>query len=158
MVSKNLRSRSVTDRHLYLNYAQVEFEENDPRDPKNWSYSRKWAATTLVSFISFVTAASSSIVAPGLPQIAAELMIPDAVEKSLVFAIFGFGFIVGALPYGPLSELYGRAPVLHLSYLVFFVFNLASGFANTKAQLLIFRFLAGVGGSAPNTVCPRSPF
>ncbi|PVH78271.1 MFS general substrate transporter [Cadophora sp. DSE1049] len=130
----------------------VEFEENDPRDPKIWFYSRKWVATTLVSFISFVTAASSSIVAPGLPQIATELMIPDPVEKSLVFAIFGFGFIVGALPYGPLSELYGRAPVLHVSYFVFFVFNLASGFANTKAQLLIFRILAGVGGSAPNTI------
>ncbi|EKD14093.1 hypothetical protein MBM_07770 [Drepanopeziza brunnea f. sp. 'multigermtubi' MB_m1] len=130
----------------------VEFEENDSINPKNWSYSRKWVATTLVSLISFITAASSSIVAPGLPQIATELNITNSVEKSLVFAIFGMGFIVGAVPYGPLSELYGRAPVLHISYFVFFVFNLASGFATTKTQLLVFRFLAGVGGSAPNTL------
>lgn len=106
----------------------------------------------MFSLISFVTSVSFTIVAPGLPQIATELQISYSVEKSLVFTIFGMGFIVDALPYGPLSELYGRAPVLHISYFVFCVLNLASGFARTKTQLLFFRFLAGVGGSAINTV------
>lgn len=115
--------------------------------------------TTLVSLISFVTAASSSVVAPALPQIATDLDISSTVVQSLVFAVFGLGFVVGALPYGPLSELYGRAPVLHVSFFVFFVFNLASGFAQTKTQLILFRFISGIGGSSPNTVSQaRTPF
>jgi len=60
--------------------------------------------------------------------------------------------MVGALPYGPLSELYGRVPVILISFFFFLVFNIASGFAQTKTQLLIFRLLSAIGGSAPNTV------
>jgi multidrug resistance protein len=49
----------------------------------------------------------------------------------------------------PLSELYGRVPVLQIANLVFLVFNLVCGFAQTPAQLLVFRFFAGLGGAAP---------
>jgi MFS family permease len=114
---------------------------------------RKWVVVTLVSLVSFLTNASSSIVAPALSEIAAELHINKQIELSLVFAIFGMGFIVGALPFGPLSELYGQAPILHCSFFFFFLmFNLASGFAQTKKQLIVFRLFAGIGGSAPSTI------
>jgi MFS family permease len=50
---------------------------------------------------------------------------------------------------GPLSELYGRAIVLQLSNLLYLFFNLGCGFAKTQAQITLFRFLSGLGGSAP---------
>eukprot|EP01099_Mayorella_cantabrigiensis_P008020 TRINITY_DN7380_c0_g1_i1.p1 TRINITY_DN7380_c0_g1~~TRINITY_DN7380_c0_g1_i1.p1 ORF type:complete len:462 (-),score=70.02 TRINITY_DN7380_c0_g1_i1:423-1808(-) len=50
---------------------------------------------------------------------------------------------------GPLSELYGRVLILQLSNIVFLAFNIACGFAQSKAQLMAFRFLSGLGGSAP---------
>lgn len=50
---------------------------------------------------------------------------------------------------GPLSELYGRVIVLQLSNLFYLFFNLGCGLCHTKVQLIIFRFLAGFGGSAP---------
>jgi len=125
---------------------------DDKENPKNWSYAMKWVVTTLVSLISFVTTFSSSSIAPALPQIASEFHITTQVEQSLPFAIFGVGFVVGALPYGPLSELYGRTPVLHVSFAFFVIFTIASGFSKTFAQLVVFRLLAGIGGSAPNTV------
>ena len=77
---------------------------------------------------------------------------------------------VGPLFLGPLSEVYGRNRVLQLANLFFLgacarrntphavpdspaaVWNLACGFAKTKPQLIAFRFLAGLGGSAPLSV------
>jgi MFS family permease len=49
----------------------------------------------------------------------------------------------------PLSKLYGRVVVLQASNLLFHAFNIRCGFATLSGQLLAFRFIAGVGGSAP---------
>ena len=48
-------------------------------------------------------------------------------------------------------DLYGPflLQVLHLSNLEFLVFNLSCGFAPDVGTLIAFRFLAGLGGSAP---------
>lgn len=51
--------------------------------------------------------------------------------------------------WGPLSELFGRVLVLQLVNLLYLFFNLGCGLARTKEQLIAFRFLAGLGGSAP---------
>lgn len=39
--------------------------------------------------------------------------------------------------------------VLQVTNLIFLFFNLGCGFAKTKAQIIVFRFFAGLGGSAP---------
>lgn len=36
--------------------------------------------------------------------------------------------------------------------LIFLVFNTACGFAQTKQQMMAFRFCSGIGGSAPQAV------
>lgn len=45
--------------------------------------------------------------------------------------------------------MYGRVYTLQLSNLVYLFFNLGCGLAQSKGQLIAFRFLAGLGGSAP---------
>lgn len=89
------------------------------------------------------------MVAPALPAIGKELHITNEVELSLTLSIFVLAYAVGPLFLGPLSELYGRSRVLQLSNILYFFFNLGCALAQTKAQLIIFRFLAGLGGSAP---------
>lgn len=46
-------------------------------------------------------------------------------------------YAFGPLFLGPLSELYGRVPVLQLANLIFLVFNLACGFAQTGTQMIV---------------------
>lgn len=58
-------------------------------------------------------------------------------------------YAIGPLLLGPLSELYGRVIVLQLANLFYLFFNLGCGLSRTKVQLIVFRFLAGFGGSAP---------
>lgn len=86
-------------------------------------------------------------------------------------SIFVLAYALGPLIWGPLSELHGRLLVLQISniwflstYLSVFsllslilipnteVFNSLCSISRTPAQLLVFRFLAGFGGAAPQSV------
>lgn len=122
---------------------------DDKENPKNWSLNKKWLDVLLVSLFTFISPISSSMVAPGLPAIGAELHIPGRTEQVLVMSIFVAAYAVGPLFWGPLSELYGRVLVLQTSNVWFFCFNLGCALARTEGQMIAFRFLAGLGGSAP---------
>lgn len=89
------------------------------------------------------------MVAPALPAMARELNITNSVEQSLMLSIFVLAYAIGPLFLGPLSEISGRVIVLQLANLFYLVFNIGCGFAKTKGELIVFRFLAGLGGSAP---------
>lgn len=93
--------------------------------------------------------------APALPSIAKELGITNEVESQLVLSIFVLAYAIGPLFLGPLSEIYGRVPVLQISNLVYLIFNIACGASKTKGQMIAFRFLSGIGGSAPLAVSDR---
>lgn len=89
------------------------------------------------------------MVAPSLPAIASRFHIDNEVESQLVLSIFVLAYAIGPLIIGPLSEMYGRVKVLQLTNLIYLVFNIGCGFAQTKGQMLVFRLLSGLGGSAP---------
>ncbi|KAF2664029.1 synaptic vesicle transporter [Microthyrium microscopicum] len=122
---------------------------NDPLNPKNWSGKRKWAATFVVSSFTFISPVSSSMVAPAMQAMKADLHLDSDFLASMILSIFVLAYAVGPLFLGPLSEVYGRVIVLQLSNLVYLVWNLACGFARTGPEMLVFRFLSGLGGSAP---------
>jgi len=89
------------------------------------------------------------MVAPALTAIAREFHITNEVEQSLTLSIFVLAYAIGPLFLGPLSEMYGRVIVLQTSNLLYLFFNLGCGLAQTKGQMIAFRFLSGLGGSAP---------
>ncbi|OAA64230.1 major facilitator superfamily transporter multidrug resistance [Niveomyces insectorum RCEF 264] len=122
---------------------------DDPENPKNWIFSRKWAAVFIVSLFTLISPVSSSMIAPAIPEISRELHITNSVEQLVTMSIFVLAYAVGPLFLGPLSELYGRVIVLQLSNLVYLFFNLGCGLARTRGEMIAFRFLSGFGGSAP---------
>ena len=95
---------------------------------------------------------TSSMIAPGLNQMAKGLGVTDKDKEGEMLSIFILAFAIGPLLFGPLSEVFGRIPVLQITNLFYVVFNLACGFATTRTQMLAFRFLAGLGGSAPSAI------
>ncbi|KAJ3917217.1 MFS polyamine transporter [Lentinula edodes] len=129
---------------------------DDPKNPKNWPRSRKWAATLIVALFTFVSPVASAMIAPGSQQVADEFGITSNVVLDMITSIFvlGFGTLSLCLVFlmGPLSELYGRSRVVQLGNAFFLVWNFSCGFAQNQTQLIIFRFLAGIGGSAPLTI------
>lgn len=121
-------------------------------NPKNWSRKQKWAATVVVSSFNFISPVSSSMVAPAISAISKEFGIVNEVEQQLVLSVFILAYAIGPLILGPLSEIYGRVPVLQLANLFYLVFNIACGVSRNKGEMIAFRFLSGLGGSAPLAV------
>lgn len=121
---------------------------DDPDNPKNWTKKMKWAATLTVAAFTFISPVSSSMIAPCLNQLRTELNT-SAFTTELAMSTFILAFAVGPLFLGPMSELFGRRIVLQLSNLFYLAFNLACGFSNSIGMIIAFRFLSGLGGSAP---------
>ena len=122
---------------------------NDPENPKNWPDGVRWRNTWAVSLFVFISPISSSMVAPAMESLAKSLGMHTQVETYLSLSIFILAYAIGPIFFGPASELYGRVNLLVLSNIWYVGWNLACGFAGTKAQRFAFRFLAGIGGSAP---------
>ena len=92
------------------------------------------------------------MLAPALPTLSEEFKITSSVETYLLMSIFLLAYAVGPFVLGPLSEIYGRVVVLQSANLVFLLFNTVCGWSASKEQMLAFRFLSGLGGSAPQAV------
>lgn len=125
---------------------------DDPENPKNWTTRKKWGATLLVSAFTFISPVSSSMVAPALDTMSREFGVTSSVESQMMLSIFVLAYAIGPLFFGPLSENFGRWPVLLLSNLFYLAWNLGCGFAQNAPEMLAFRFLSGIGGSAPLAV------
>jgi MFS family permease len=64
------------------------------------------------------------------------------------------GYALGPLFLAPLSEIYGRYPVIVISCWCFNAFLIGCSFVNSMPALIILRFLAGTGGSAVMAIAP----
>ncbi|KAH8922957.1 MFS general substrate transporter [Atractiella rhizophila] len=97
----------------------------------------------------FIGPISSSMMAPGLPEIAVKYELRDQTVIALTLCIFLLALAIGPLIFGPLSEIYGRTWVLHIANIAFCGFNVGCGFTDSVGGLIGLRFLAGFAGSAP---------
>ncbi|OAQ92110.1 MFS general substrate transporter [Purpureocillium lilacinum] len=121
-------------------------------NPRAWSVRRKWVVTLLTGTYCFLAPFASTIFAPSLPSMMADVGETDPVKGALQIAIFLLSFALAPIFLAPLSEIHGRRPILRYGNLFFAAFSLGSGFSQTTAQLSACRFLAGVGGSASMAV------
>lgn len=85
--------------------------------------------------------------APALTTIAIELHMSH-IESIMALSIYLLATAFGPLVIGPLSEVYGREKILHVSNVWFVVWNIVCGFAKTKEVLIAARFSAGFGASS----------
>lgn len=87
------------------------------------------------------------MMAPAIDTIADELSMSTA-ESTMALSVYLLATAFGPLIIGPLSEIYGRSKIFHLTNMWFLIWNLVCGFANSKGLLIAARLLAGFGASA----------
>ncbi|TVY31977.1 Efflux pump [Lachnellula occidentalis] len=126
--------------------------ENDPENPRNWSAGKKWTNAGLLSAMTLITPLASFMFAPDVELVLREFHSTNSFLAALVLSIYVFGYCVGPLIAAPLSELYGRVPVYHVSNLLFVVLTIACAVSTNLNMLIAFRFLAGAGGSTAVTI------
>jgi hypothetical protein len=122
-------------------------EPYDAINPKDWPIGRKWAVTDVLSATGFNRIMVSTIMAPALTTIAKEFDMSPT-ESAMALSIYLLATAFGPLFIGPLSEMYGRETVLHVSNVWFLVWNIVCGFATSGQVLIAARFLAGFGASS----------
>ena len=106
----------------------------------------------LIAALFATIAISIDAMLPALPEIAATLS-PDAPNRAqLVVTSFVFGMGFGTLFAGPLSDAFGRKPVIMLSAGIYVVAAIACYVAPTLETLLIARLVMGIGAAGPRTV------
>jgi multidrug resistance protein len=126
--------------------------QDDPDMPLNFPQKRKWLLLGLLSSIAFISPLASSMFAPGVSFMDADFHNTDATISAFTVSIFVMGFAVGPLFLSPLSEIYGRRPVLRYANTLFCVWQIGCALAPNIGTLIAFRFLAGVGGSGCLTI------
>jgi DHA1 family bicyclomycin/chloramphenicol resistance-like MFS transporter len=97
----------------------------------------------LVTLASFAT----DMGLPVLAATAASLGVSSG-TAALTLSVFIAGFALGPILFGPLSDNYGRRPILLVGCAMFACFGALAAFSRSLTALLVWRFLMGTGAGA----------
>jgi DHA1 family bicyclomycin/chloramphenicol resistance-like MFS transporter len=102
--------------------------------------------TLLLAMLTALGPLSMDMYLPSLPDIAHVLGAPVA-RTQLTISSYLIGFAVGQMIYGPLSDRYGRRPVLLAAVALYLASTLACAAAQSVDLLIAARLLQGISGS-----------
>lgn len=107
----------------------------------------------LMAALMSIVALSIDAVLPALPDIGDFLSVKDATDNpKLITSIFlGLGF--GQLIFGPLSDSFGRKPIVYIGFVVFIIASIICVTTKSFEMMLFGRILQGVGLASPRTMC-----
>ncbi|RMD93984.1 MAG: MFS transporter, partial [Alphaproteobacteria bacterium] len=106
----------------------------------------------LVAMLFATVAFSIDAMLPAFPEIAATLT-PEAPNRAqLVITAFVFGMGLGTLFTGPLSDAYGRKPVIVAGAALYCLAAAWAALAGSLESLLAARVVQGLGAAAPRVV------
>ncbi|OQE96698.1 hypothetical protein PENNAL_c0001G00992 [Penicillium nalgiovense] len=104
----------------------VDWEDNDPENPRNMSKARRWLVVIIVSMGSLCVTCASSMYTTTYDQL----------------------MRIGPLFLSPLSEFYGRRNIYIVSFSLFLVWLIPCAVAKNTETMLVSRFFNGLSGSA----------
>jgi MFS transporter, DHA1 family, multidrug resistance protein len=102
--------------------------------------------TLLLAMLTALGPLSMDMYLPSLPDIAHVLKSPTA-RTQLTVSSYLIGFAVGQVFYGPLSDRFGRRPVLLAALALYLTSTLACAAAQSVELLIAARLLQGISGS-----------
>jgi len=106
----------------------------------------------LMALMMSLVALAIDAILPALGHIESSLGlgVDDNIQMTVSLLLLGLG--IGQLVFGPLSDSYGRKPLVYTGYMVFIVATIICINADSYMWLLVGRFLQGFGLAAPRVL------
>lgn len=106
----------------------------------------------LQAMLMAITAFAIDAMLPALPEIAQQLSPGNPNRAQLIVTSFVLGMGIGTLFAGPISDAYGRKPVIIAGFALFCIGAALASVAQSLEMLLAARVLQGLGVAAPRIV------
>lgn len=106
----------------------------------------------LVALLISIGALGTDLMLPALDVIGRDLGASAANDVHYIVTAFFFGMAAGQLIAGPLSDTFGRKPIIYAGYGLFVLGCLISMFTTSWEVMLAGRVLQGLGAAAPRIV------
>ena len=109
------------------------------------------AFTLLLGFLVALPSFGIDMSLPALTSMGAALGVAPE-RAGLMMSLFMLGFAVAPLFYGPVSDRYGRKPVVVFACMLFAIAGIGCTFARSLPTLLAWRVVQGAGAGASMTI------
>jgi DHA1 family bicyclomycin/chloramphenicol resistance-like MFS transporter len=106
------------------------------------------AMTVLLAFMTAVGPLTMDIYLASLPHIGAALQASTS-SVQLTISLYVFGFSIGQLFYGPLSDIYGRKPVALIALMTYVTASILCVLATSIEALILGRIIQAIGAAGP---------
>ncbi|KAK4224468.1 major facilitator superfamily domain-containing protein [Podospora fimiseda] len=127
----------------------VEFDPaGDGENPLDWPTPFKWTIVSLLVMTAFTVTMACMSVVPLANEIVHDLSPPDSSSSKsasvLLVTIWELGEAAGPLLIAPLSEMYGRYPVMNACNILFIAATIFAATSNSVSQFVLARMLTGL--------------
>ena len=100
-----------------------------------------------------IVALSIDALLPAIPEIGFAIGNQNSTDLQLLITMIFLGFGVGQLVLGPLSDSFGRKPIMYIGFAIFILASFVCVFSTSLEWMLVGRIFQGIGLSAPRTIC-----
>ena len=106
----------------------------------------------LMASLMSIVALSIDALLPALPDIGDALNVTNSSDNQLLITMIFLGLGFGQLIFGPLSDSFGRKPMVYFGFSVFVISSIVCVTTNDFTVMIIGRIFQGVGLSSPRTI------
>jgi DHA1 family bicyclomycin/chloramphenicol resistance-like MFS transporter len=117
---------------------------------KNQKYKPEFVA--LMASLMSIVALSIDALLPAIPQISSALSVTNPNDSQLLITMIFLGIGFGQLLFGPLSDSFGRKPMVYIGFLVFIVASIVCVSTKSFEVMLVGRIFQGIGLSSPRSL------
>ncbi|ALJ03667.1 MFS transporter [Pseudalgibacter alginicilyticus] len=112
----------------------------------------KFEFVALMASLMSIVALSIDALLPALSQIANSIGITNPKDNQLLITMIFLGLGVGQLILGPLSDSFGRKPIVYIGFIIFIIASIICVTTQSFEMMIFGRLLQGVGLSSPRSI------
>tara|TARA_R110002050_G_scaffold280592_3_gene427536 strand:- start:644 stop:1849 length:1206 start_codon:yes stop_codon:yes gene_type:complete len=112
----------------------------------------KFEFVALMASLMSIVALSIDALLPALPEIGSSLGVTDPNDNQLLITMIFLGLGSGQLIFGPLSDSFGRKPIVFIGFIVFIMASIICVTTESFEMMIFGRILQGVGISSPRSL------